>query len=105
MQMKAGGGFASGSRQKRPWLMCIRCSNTGGKECVCVQVLRMHGFVCGPMGVDVAHLVRVERHINRGDAIEVGEDKCLDPLRVSVRAGHRKGTPDMEVDLKCVVWS
>lgn len=47
-----------------------------------------------------AYLVRVQRHIDVGDAVQVRLDKGLDALRVLVGAWHCQGAALVEIDLE-----
>jgi hypothetical protein len=45
--------------------------------------------------------VRIERHVDGRDAVEVGVDEGADPHRVCIRARHGQRSPAVKVDL---VW-
>ena len=102
MTVNGGGGAPSGPRQKSPWLMCIRCT--------CVH--KWMGYFCGirlvvqqsmqPWGrfpQTPRHLVRVERHIDGGDPVQIRPDEGGDARGVLVRTRHGQRAPAVEVDL------
>lgn len=81
MTVKGGGGAPSGPRQKTPWLMCIRCTYVdimGGMYNSKHRSNRALIYI-------ITHLVRVERHVDGGDPVEVRPDEGGDAGGVMTR--------------------